>query len=396
MTVTSLSCAVFETNLVFHFMSSRKLFRVLCLAVSIIAPYAARHAVAADVPAATTNASGWVDVAPQGTTCWDGSPWRFWYRGGSADKLAIWFEGSGGCWNAATCDVAGKPAFQSKIATRTPQRSGLFDENRANNPLRDFSVVLLPYCTGDAHIGRRTVEYTRGDGTSFRFAHEGGRNTLAALDWLKSRGFDPRTLLVSGESAGAIAAAYWSVEIGDRWPAAQLITLGDAAGGYRALGVNKVLRQWGVLDALPDLPAYSDHDRVYFETFYIAAAQRHPGARLAQVNYADDAQQRRFMSLLGTRVEQLTKPLTCNLNEVRIDAPDFRSFIYPGTQHVMLRTNAVYSTRCEGQSVASWVDDLITGRPLENRWCDGTKPGPSSPVANPVDPLTAPTTVPGL
>ena len=41
----------------------------------------------------------------------------------------------------------------------------------------------------------------------------------------------------------------------------------------------------------------------------------------AQVNFADDAAQRRFMSLLGTPVKQLTKPLTCNLNEVRIDAP---------------------------------------------------------------------------
>jgi hypothetical protein len=94
---------------------------------------------------------------------------------------------------------------------------------------------------------------------------------------------------------------------------------------------------------------------VYFESFYIAAAQRHPNAKLGQVNFADDAAQRRFMSLLGTPVKQLTKPLTCNLNEVRIDAPGFRSFIYPGKQHVILRTDAVYTTRCEGQSLVSWV-----------------------------------------
>ncbi len=214
---------------------------------------------------------------------------------------------------------------------RLPSK-GLFDQQRKSNPLRDFSVVLLPYCTGDVHIGRRTVEYQRPDGTRFTFAHEGARNTLAAFDWLKSRGFDPRTLFVSGESAGAVAAAYWAVEIGDRWPQAQLTVLGDSAGGYRSLGVNAALRQWGVLDALPDLPVYAERDRVYFESFYIAAAQRHPTARSSGRSTSPTTPaQRRFMSLLGTPVKQLTKPLTCNLNEVRIDAPGFRSFIYPGT-----------------------------------------------------------------
>jgi hypothetical protein len=350
-----------------------------------LAALLAASAIAAADTTASPGAAGWVDIAPEGTTCWDGSPWHFWYRGGSAEKLAIWFEGGGACWNARMCDAAGKPTFKPAAAAQQPQSRGLFDARHANNPLRDFSVVVLPYCTGDMHIGRRTVEYRRGDGTTFQFAHEGSRNTRAALDWLKSRGFDPQTLFVGGESVGAVAAAFWSVEIGDRWSNAQLITLGDSAGGYRALGVNPALRQWGVLDELPDLPAYADRDRVFFESFYIAAAQRHPDARLAQVNFADDAVQRRFMELLGTPVKQLTKPLTCNLNEVRIEAPGFRSFIYPGTKHVMLRTDAVYTTRCEGQSVASWVGDLIAGRPLENRWCDGT----TSSLVNP-------TPVPGL
>jgi hypothetical protein len=358
--------------------------RAVCIVMLVVATFVPQHVAGADAPGSTlVDASGWVEVAPEGTTCWDGSPWHFWYHGGSADNLAVWFEGGGACWNAALCDRDGRPSFQTKIASQPPTGKGLFDQRRKNNPLRDFSMVLLPYCTGDVHIGRRTVEYTRPDGTRYRFAHEGARNTVAALDWLKSRGFDPRTLFVGGESTGAIGAAYWAVEIGDRWPKAQLIVLGDSAGGYRSLGVNTALRQWGVLDALPDLPAYAERDRVYFETFYIAAAQRHPNAKLAQVNFADDADQRRFMSLLGTPVKQLTKPLTCNLNEVRIDAPGFRSFIYPGKQHVILRTDAVYATRCDGQSLVSWVNDLVAGRPLENRWCDGTAPTLASPVQVP-------------
>ena len=359
------------------------LVRIRLLLV-FVAAFAARCVGAADViPTLSADRSEWVEVAPEGTQCWDGSPWHFWYRGGSTDKLVVWFEGGGACWNAALCDVAGQPTFQSTLTAQPPAANGLFDRRRLNNPLHDFSVVLLPYCTGDAHIGRRTVDYQRPDGTRYRFAHEGSRNTLAALDWLRSRGFDPKTLVVSGESAGAIGAAFWATEIGNRWPQAQLIALGDSAGGYRSVGANTALRQWGVLDALPDLPAYHDHDRVFFESFYIAAAQQHPGARMAQVNFADDAVQRRFMSLLGTPVKKLTKPLTCNLNEVRIDAPGFHSYIYPGARHTMLRTAAVYTTRCEGHSLVDWIDDLIAGRPLENRWCDGTTSALVSPARTP-------------
>ena len=241
--------------------------------------------------------------------------------------------------------------------------------DRADNPLRGFSIAVLPNCTGDAHIGNRSAQYRRADGTQYTFAHEGARNTRSALDYLQTQA-TPHTVFVGGDGTGAIGAAYWAGEIGDRFGAAQLIVLGDSAGGYRSLGANTALRAWGVLDALPALPAYADRDRVFFESFYIATAQRHPSARLAQVNFADDAVQRRFMSLLGTPVAKLTKPLTCNLNEVRIDAPGFHSFIYPGTRHTMLRTDAMYSTRCRGQSLVGWIDDLIAGRPIENRWCE--------------------------
>lgn len=336
------------------------------------------------------TAQEWTKVEPAGAQCWDGSPWHFWYRAGAADKLAIWFEGGGACWNAALCDVQGRATFDQR-AVSDPQKSsrrlptsGLFDTARANNPLRDYTVVYLPYCTGDVHVGRRTVEYVRKDGTRFSFAHRGANNTLAALDWLKERAVDPSVVFVSGESAGAIGAAYWALEIGDRYPRAQLIALGDAAGGYRSLGVNGALKQWGTLDALPDVPAYANRDRVFFETFYVAAAQRHPTARLGQVNYADDAEQRTFMKLLGTPVDKLTKPLTCNMNEVRIDAPQFHSYIYPGDRHVILSTNAVYAIRCNGQSLVDWVTDLIDGTPIENRWCDGTTATAlASPVAAP-------------
>jgi hypothetical protein len=327
---------------------------------------------AAAVPTADNH--GWIEVAPKDTHCWDGAPWHFWYHPGDPNKLAIWFQGGGACWNAETCDVAQQPTFDTKLGSNDyPGRGrGLFDQSHKHNPLQDFGLVLLPYCTGDMHIGERSVEYTRADGSKYRFAHAGQKNVAAALDALQALRLTPATLFVGGASTGAVGAAFWANDIGNRWPNAQLIVVGDAAGGYRSRATNGVLKHWGALDNLPDVPAYRDPKRIYFETFYVAAGAAHPTARLAQVNYANDAVQRHLMTMLGTSVPQLTKPLQCNLNEVRIETPGFHSFIYPGTQHEMLRTNAVYTTRCEKQTLIGWISDLIAGRPVETHWCDGT------------------------
>ncbi len=322
----------------------------------------------ASVAATSGRASeDWAQVDLAGATCGDGSPWHFFLRQGDPKRLAIWFAAGGTCWDTATCETA-----SVRLATEPLPADGLFDAARLDNPLRNFTIVLLPGCTADAHIGQRTADYRRADGSHLTIAHQGARNTRTALDYLAAQQIAPTTLLVGGESDGAIAAGFWASEIGDRWAGAELVVLGDAAGGYRTRGANAALRQWGVLEVLPASSAYVDPAQIFFESFYIAAGERHPAARLGQVNHANDAFQRRTLDALGTPLVGLAKPMQCNMNEVRINTPGFHSFMVPGTQHELLSTNAIYGARCEAQSLLAWVDDLIAGRAVETHWCDGT------------------------
>lgn len=344
------------------------MIRLLAVAAVLLAALSPR-------PSAATD--GWTQIAAQGTTCWDGQPWHFYFRPGTASKLVVYFQGGGACWNAASCDPSRQPGFDLGIAPSDHALAhGLLDLRRADNPINEWNVAFLPYCTADMHIGANSTWYQRGDGSRFTFQHTGQTNTRVALDWIASRmiaqGVAPDTVLVTGESAGAIAAAYYGIDIGDRFPSAQLVVIGDGAGGYRSASVNDMLAAWGVLETLPRASAFADPGQVYFETFYVATNERHPGARLAQVNHADDRVQRRLLDLMGAPVEQLTKGLTCNLNEIRIDSPGFHSFIYPGDAHIMLRTDGLYTARCEGVALVDWIGDLLAGRPVVNHWCDGT------------------------
>ncbi len=337
------------------------------------------------VAAASAHASGgWQEVTPPGGVCADGSAWRFYFRPGTSNHVAIYFQGGGACWTSQLCDPRAELPYDANVGAEDhPAKSaGLFDFQHAGNPIADWNVLYLPNCTADVHTGNRVAEYSRADGTVFTIHHRGRDNTRAALAWLESRliaqGVAPQTVLLSGESAGAVAAAYWAIEVGDRFPDAALAVVGDAAGGYRTLAVNAALAQWNALAQLPDAPAYADPSAIYFESFYLATAQHRPDARLAQMNFSDDAVQRRFRQYLGSPVEELTKDLTCNLNEIRRDAPGFHSYIYPGTAHEMLRTDALYTTVCEGHRLVAWVDDILKNRPVTNRWCEGS----SAPFSN--------------
>lgn len=330
-------------------------------------------------PALAAGDADWREEAPAASVCSDGSPWRFYFRPGTSANVAIYFQGGGGCWNAHMCDPRARPTYDATVtdADHPASSSGLLDFSRTDNPIRDWNVLFLPYCTADVHTGNRTAEYRREDGSTFTIEHHGQANTRAALDWLTSRliaqGVTPKTILLSGESAGAIAAAYWGIEVNERFQSAQLIVIGDAAGGYRTLAVNGALEQWNALEGLPaSVPAFADRGAIYFETFYLGVSQRVPTARLAQMNFSDDAVQRQFRDYLDSPIDVLTKDLTCNLNEIRRDAPGFHSYIYPGTEHVMLRTNALYTTACEGHRLVRWVDDILQGRQVENHWCDGS------------------------
>jgi hypothetical protein len=326
--------------------------------------------------AAANDAPQWQRIAPEGTTCWDGTPWHFFYREANAthaagearpQRLAIWFGNGDACWNASLCAAVS----HVPLDLSAPQSSGLLDRTRTANPLDDFAQVWLPDCTLDMQTGDRIVDYPRASSAPFTVAHVGARNVRAALAALHARVGTPSQIFVGGDGSGGIAAAYWSDTIGERWPNAQLIVLGAGSGGYRSHAANAALAQWGALDALPNASAFADHHKIYFESFYIATAERHPAARLGEVNFANDAVQRRLMAAFGTPVPKLSKPLQCNMNEVRINAAGFHSFMVPGTQHAILDSDAVYAMHCDAQSLIGWIDDLVAGRPLETHWCDG-------------------------
>ncbi|WP_158408807.1 pectin acetylesterase-family hydrolase [Fibrella aestuarina] len=163
--------------------------------------------------------------------CSDGSPYFIFVRKGASDNLIIHFSGGGACWDDTTCsapitllgaltqgDAKDLKAFYYPKTLDFFDRflNGVFDRQAPKNPFKDWSVVFIPYCTGDFHVGDKTTRYNVG-GTETEVHHNGRDNTLNALAWVFDNFRSPKKILVSGESAGGFASAYWAPYVANQY-----------------------------------------------------------------------------------------------------------------------------------------------------------------------------------
>lgn len=104
------------------------------------------------LPAFAPGEWHWVDVA--GARCRDGSPTGLGVRYGTENKLLIYFRGGGICFDQLTCGL-NLASFGAEDMAEWPDTTfagGIFTPE---SPLAGWSQIHLPYCTGDAHAGRR-------------------------------------------------------------------------------------------------------------------------------------------------------------------------------------------------------------------------------------------------
>ena len=182
---------------------------------------------AAAPPDETADAAGWERIVPGGDCrCSDGSEFSFWVREANPEKIVFFLAGRRRL--LLRRDVRTRATTSTTPRRRGPGGGGIFDFADARNPFADYSVVYVPYCTGDVHIGNLTTEYAPG----LTVHHNGYVNGTAALDHLAAAFPDATDVVVIGESAGSIAAPLYAGLVSDRLPDAGITVLADGSGSY--------------------------------------------------------------------------------------------------------------------------------------------------------------------
>ena len=171
---------------------------------------------------------------------------HFYFKPGKNDKLVVFFNGGGACWDDATCltslKVGDRPTYNPSINQENSPigAGGIFDDNNQENPFKEWSKVFIPYCTGDIHVGSKSVKYiddgsiTGYPGAPVEVKHHGFDNFLAVREWIKGqfpteRKNSLKKLVVTGSSAGGYGATLNFPYLQDVFPKTNAFLFSDAS-----------------------------------------------------------------------------------------------------------------------------------------------------------------------
>ncbi|HET6336755.1 MAG TPA: pectin acetylesterase-family hydrolase [Polyangiales bacterium] len=318
-------------------------------------------------PAGIPAAGEWLEILPGGETkCSRGTPYRFYVRGGRSDRILIDFEGGGACWNALTCSLR-ESLFREDARTLTEFRAnidsgflgGIYDATEGL-PFADWTLVHIPYCTGDIHWGDAVKDY----GSGITVEHRGYTNASSALDWVYARYANPENIFVSGCSAGAYGAALHSAYIARHYSAAKLAVLADSGAGIiTERFLNDSLPNWNAEKTLPRFIGGLDQPltELSLPDIYKALSAAYPQHRFAQTATQYDDDQTFFYTAMGGASADWSRMFRTSLNEIATGAPNFRSYVAPGSMHCAIPYPFFYTREVQGVKLADWTQQFVLG-----------------------------------
>ncbi len=312
--------------------------------------------------------------------CADGSPFDYWSRTADTEKVVLYFNGGGACFSAETCDFGEDGTFNpttdtyGATATGDELPGGIFDFTNPDNPLADWSFVLVPYCTGDAHIGDSTYEYTE----DLTVNHVGFRNASEGFDHLVENFPDATDVFVTGSSAGGIPAPLFGGMVSDALPDADVAVLSDASGAYPDNPVmNATIGDiWGTDASIPSWPETEgiSLDQWSIPGMFTYAGTHDPAIRFARYDNAWDEVQAFFSELAIENAGNTHLVIKGNEERIESAGVPISSFIAPGEDHTILGRDALYTVVVEGVSFLDWITDFVAGETVDDVECADCEP----------------------
>lgn len=324
------------------------------------------------LPEAPEGVWQWVDF-PE-SRCRDGSSTGIGVRRGSSDKLVVFFEGGGACFNGFTCLVNlgsfGLPDFYDWQSTQG--QGGIFSTTHEDNPVRDWSFVYVPYCTGDVHAGaNRDIEIPEIQGRQ-QFA--GYTNVEAFLTRIVPTFRDASHVLVTGVSAGGFGAGFNYHRLARIFPK---VTLLDDSGpvmrdAYLAPCLQRMWRDaWNLDMTIPEgCEDCRGEDGGSLAELVRWIGLRHPDQRMGLISSEYDRTISTFYSFgldecVGFGAiypnDRFREGLYDFVDEVLKPTGNWSTYLIPGIDHTWIGHSAYYGTEVDGVRLVDWVSELLDG-----------------------------------
>ena len=370
----------------------------------------------------------WTEIRPKGNTkCARGTPFAFFVkRGKSLDKVIVEFMGGGACWSKETCGlqtaIFSETAESARQMFRDLPPSVAVDgkENKTGEseylfPYRgfvekgsvfeDYTHIFVPYCTGDLHWGNNAIQYTK----DLKIYHYGGVNANSAMEFLYNRfPAPPKSIFVTGCSAGAYGSMVWAAKIMKHYEAISsntaVVQFGDSGMGVIAgnLGLTLLynVTKYFPFEILPhnnlnntnnytydiNAVATGDFGSLTMPMLYEFAALRYPDQKFSQFSTAYDWNQAFFLKAMisggaatlqdkyiwNSQMQMLYSP-----NSTLSNVNNYYEFLAEGDYHCVIWTNRYWDTYGYDKKTNNLQNKIYLNKWIENLLLSTTSPSNS-------------------
>jgi hypothetical protein len=295
----------------------------------------------------------------------------------ASKKIVIFLQGGGSCYSAASC--ATNPSHYGKAEFSGPT-TGIFDRTNATNPVKDWNMVFVPYCTGDMHVGNAPDRSVPGVAQPQQFMGYG--DMAAFLQRIVPTVPGADQVLLTGSSAGGIGAVGTYLQVQAAFGGTKVFLLDDSGPvlgpaleppcfqtGLRALWNldTTVLAACG--SACPDP---TDYLLPYLEH----ATQTHSSSTFGLISSIADSTVRKDLGVAQNGCTGTTSVTAAAFATALADlrtqlatSPNFGTF-YIGTcggpagqcsTHTWLSSPELYTVTAGGMILADWAAKLVAG-----------------------------------
>lgn len=318
--------------------------------------------------------------------CQDSSPFTFFAKRGSVNKLLVYYDGGGACWETQTC---GFPTC-TQTANPTPPGlagSGFGDFTHPDNPFKDWNLIRLRYCSCDIHLGDRAVDYSPLPPffPAKHVEHRGYDNAKLAEKFAREHFLNPTDIFITGSSAGSYGAMVHGAHLSEVYPASSVNVMGDGGNGVATQEfMDTNFNNWGALENLPDIPGIIGvpSSEMSIPLILKAAAAHYPKTNWSNYTTAFDGGEGGqtgfyYVMLAGTPWAAPTWwNASCQFNEVMreqasdtadaiaLENDNYRYYIATGSTHTGFGNPRVYDDTTGGvPPLLDWINAMIDDDP---------------------------------
>ncbi len=315
----------------------------------------------------------WFDI--DGMFCRDGSPTGIVTRINDPKKLVIYINGGGACFNEPTC-ASNPKSFNEENAEELTSydNPGIFSHDNSKNPVKDWSFIFIPYCTGDVHSG--TTENGRPLGVSQHQKFVGNINFNLVMEYIAPYFLenDVEEILFFGLSAGGYGVYINVLDLVNYFPDVKTTVINDSGPIFNNDEAFPLCLQLG-FNFIFDLPIPADFLYCCLPDFGLGNVYQYAAIKFPNINYGfvSSLEDRTIRFFLGfgqntcTSTEAMPAPLFRDAlislrDDNLINGNKWSTYYIEGNSHTLLASDDLYYDKeVEGLYLYEWVEEVING-----------------------------------